>query len=151
MLPGADPRFIGPLTELESGEPIRWLRRLAALGGNSPASRWRLSKAEGKALGDIHAAMSMPSLMEAGYRLGESVAIDALLVQCASLGVPVDGAVIARIKSAAQEVFPLKAPYLMDRIPPGKALGLELKRLENLWIESGFSLTASALDKMVKP
>ncbi len=151
VLPGADPRFIGPLTELESGEPIRWLRRLAALGGDSPASRWRLSKAEGKALADIHAAMSMPSLMEAGYRLGEAAAIDALLVQCASLGAPADGAVIARIKTAAQEVFPLKAPYLMDRIPPGKALGLELQRLENLWIESGFSLTASALDKMVKP
>jgi tRNA nucleotidyltransferase/poly(A) polymerase len=151
VLPGADPRFIGPLTTLESGEPVRWLRRLAALGGDRPATRWRLSKAEGKALADIHAAMTMPSLIEAGYRLGEAPAIDALLVQCASLSAPVDAAVIAQIKAAARQVFPLKAPYLMDRIPAGKALGLELKRLEKLWIDSGFTLSASALDKMVKP
>ncbi len=151
VLPGADPRFIGPLTTLEAGQPIRWLRRLAALGGDSPATRWRLSKADAKALADIHTAMTMPSLIEAGYRLGEAAAIDALLVQCASLNEPVDATVIAQIKAAAREVFPLKAPYLMDRIPPGKALGLELKRLEKLWIDSGFTLSASALDKMVKP
>ncbi len=151
VLPGADPRFIGPLTTLETGQPIRWLRRLAALGGDSPATRWRLSKSEGKALADIYTAMTMPSLIEAGYRLGEAAAIDALLVQCASLNAPVDAAVVAHIKAAAREVFPLKAPYLMDRIPPGKALGMELKRLEKLWIDSGFALSASALDKMVKP
>ena len=151
VLPGADPRFIAPVVLLESGQPIRWLRRLAALGGDSPASRWRLSKAEGKALADIQAAMAMPSLIEAGYRLGEAAAIDALLVQCASLSAPVDTAVVANIKSAAQQVFPLKAPYVMDRIPAGKALGLELRRLEKLWIDSGFTLSAAALDKMVKP
>jgi poly(A) polymerase len=151
VLPGADPRFVGPLVGLENGQPLRWLRRLAALGGEAPARRWRLSKAEAKALADIHAAMALPSLIEAGYRLGEAAAVDALLLQCASLAMPADQTVIARIKAAAQEVFPLKAPYVMDRIPPGKALGQELKRLEKLWIDSGFTLTAAALDKMVKP
>ena len=151
VLPGANPRFIGPLIELENGQPLRWLRRLAALGGEAPATRWRLSKAEGKALEDIHAAMALPSLIEAGYRLGEAAAVDALLVQCASLQTPPNAEVIANIKAAAQQVFPLKAPYVMDRIPPGKALGQELKRLEKLWIDSGFTLTATELDKMVKP
>jgi len=151
VLPGADTGFISPLVELENGQPLRWLRRLAALGGEAPATRWRLSKAEGKALADIHAAMALPSLIEAGYRLGEAAAIDALLVQCASLNTPPDSAVIAKIRSAARQVFPLKAPYVMDRIPAGKVLGIELKRLEKLWIDSGFTLSASALDKMVKP
>lgn len=151
ILPGADPRFIGPLVAIEDGLPLRWLRRLAALGGEAPAKRWRLSKAEAKGLADIFAAMTLPSLTEAGYRLGEAAAIDALLVQSASITMPVDPWLISQIKAASQEVFPLKAPYLMDRIPPGKALGLELKRLETLWIASGFTLTAAALDKMVKP
>ncbi len=151
VLPGADPRFIGPLTELESGHPTRWLRRLAALGGAAPATRWRLSKVEGKGLANIQRAMELPSLIEAGYRLGEVAAVDALLVQCASIGIPADPSVITKIKAAAREVFPLKAPYVMDRIPAGKALGIELKRLEKLWIDSGFTLSATALDKMVKP
>ncbi len=151
VLPGANAQFIGPLIVLENGAPLRWLRRLAALGGEAPAQRWRLSKAEAKGLADIYAAMTLPSLTEAGYRLGEAAAIDALLVQSASINMPVDPWLISQIKASATEVFPLKAPYLMDRIPPSKALGQELKRLEALWIASGFTLTAAALDKMVKP
>lgn len=151
VLPGADTRAIGPLVMLERGEPLRWLRRLAALGGEAPVKRWRLSNAEAKGLADIKAAMGLPSLMEAGYRLGEAAAIDAMLVQCASLDAPVDKHVVQLIKAAAKEVFPLKAPYVMDRIPAGKALGVELRRLEKLWIDSGFGLSAAALDQMVKP
>ena len=151
VLPGADARFIGPLVAIENGAPLRWLRRLAALGGEAPAKRWRLAKAETKGLANIFAAMTQPSLTEASYRLGEIAAVDALLVQCASIGMPPDPSVITKIQSAAREVFPLKAPYVMDRIPAGKALGIELKRLEKLWIDSGFTLSAAALDKMVKP
>jgi len=151
VLPGADARFIGPLVAIENGAPLRWLRRLAALGGETPAKRWRLAKAETKGLANIFAAMTQPSLAEASYRLGEIAAVDALLVQCASIGMPPDPSVITKIQSAAREVFPLKAPYVMDRIPAGKALGIELKRLEKLWIDSGFTLSAAALDKMVKP
>ncbi len=151
VLPGADARFIAPLIEIESGQPLRWQRRLAALGTGEAASLWRLSKADRKSLENIHSAMEMPSLIEAGYRLGEAAAIDAMLVQCASLGLEPDPKVIRNIKAAAREVFPLKAPYLMDRIPAGKALGVELKRLEKLWIESGFTLSQAALDKMVEP
>jgi len=151
VLPGANARFIGPLIALENGVPKRWLRRLAALGGEAPAKRWRLSKAEAKGLADIFAAMTLPSLTEAGYRLGEAAAIDALLLQSACINMPVDPGLISQIKAAAKAVFPLKAPYVMDRIPPGKALGQELRRLEDLWIASGFTLSAAALDKMVKP
>ena len=95
--------------------------------------------------------MTMPSLIEAGYRLGDAAATDAFLIQCASIGMPADQEVLAKIRTAATQVFPLKAPYLMDRIPAGKALGVELRRLEKLWVDSGFTLSAAALDKMVKP
>ncbi len=151
VLPGADARFIAPLVEIEKSQPLRWQRRLAALGAGEAASLWRLSKADQKSLEHIHKAMEMPSLIEAGYRLGEAAAIDAMLVQCASLGLEPEPEVIRAIQAAAREVFPLKAPYLMDRIPPGKALGAELRRLEKLWIESGFTLSQAALDKMVEP
>ncbi len=150
ILPGADARFIAPLVEIEAGTPIRWLRRLAALGGQDVGARWRLSKAEARGLKDIESAMVMPSLAEAGYRLGEAAAMDAMLVQCASLGMPADPAVVARIKAAGAAVFPLKAADLIPRIPPGPALGAELKRLEKCWIDSGFALDKAALDKLVK-
>ncbi len=150
VLPGADPRFIAPLIMAETGQPVRWLRRLAALGGETPATRWRLSKAEQKALAAIECAMAMPGLIEAGYRLGAPAAIDALLVQSASLGVAPDTGVINAIEAAAKAEFPLKARDLLARIPPGPALGAELKRLEALWINAGFSLDRAALDKLVK-
>ena len=149
VLPGADPRFIAPLVELEAGVPLRWLRRLAALGGENVTARWRLSKAEARGLADIEAAMGMPSLKEAGYRLGAAPAIDAMLVQCASIGVLADPRVMADIEAASKQVFPLKAVDVMGRIPAGKALGDELKRLESLWVASGFTLSQAALDKMV--
>lgn len=150
VLPGGDPRFIAPLVEVEGDVPRRWLRRLAALGGENVATRWRLSKAEARGLADIDTAMGMSSLTEAGYRLGVATAIDAMLVQCASIGTFADSGVMAEIDRAAKAVFPLKASHLMDRIPPGKALGLELMRLESVWIASGFTLSQAALDKMVK-
>jgi len=150
VLPGADPRFIAPLIEIEAGVPVRWQRRLAALGGNNVAQRWRLSKADARALENIRAAMRMASMSEAGYRLGVVAATDALLVQCASLGTMADPAVLAAIKQAAEARFPLKAADLIGRIPAGPALGAELKRLEAVWVSSGFSLGKPALDKLVQ-
>jgi len=150
VLPGADPRFIAPLIEIEAGVPVRWQRRLAALGGNNVAQRWRLSKADARALENIRAAMRMASMSEAGYRLGVVAATDALLVQCASLGTMADPAVLAAIKQAAEARFPLKAADLIGRIPAGPALGAELKRLEAVWVSSSFSLGKPALDKLVQ-
>ena len=149
VLPGADPQFIAPLIEVEQGQPVRWLRRLVALGGESVGERWRLSRAEARQINDIRAAMQMPSLVEAGYKYGAPTAIDALLVQCASIGTYAEPAVIEKIKAAAKEVFPFKAADLMPRFSAGPALGAELKRLEALWVGSGFSLDKAALDKLV--
>ena len=150
VLPGADVQFIAPLVEIEADEPPHWLRRLAALGGGDVSARWRLSKADTRGLADIKRAMTLPSLAEAGYRLGRDAAVDAMLVQCASIGTYADPAMRASIEAAAAAKFPLKAGDLMDRIAPGPALGAELKRLEGLWVASEFSLAKAALDKAVK-
>jgi len=149
VLPGADPQFLAPLIEIEADQPVRWLRRLAALGGEGVAERWRLSRAEARTLADIKSAMQLPSLIEAGYRLGAASAIDALLVQCASIGTYAEPTVIEQIEVAATAEFPLKAKDLMPRFSAGPALGAELKRLESLWITSQFSLDKAALDKLV--
>jgi len=151
VLAGADPQFIAPLVAIEAGAPISWLRRLAVLGGEAPKDRLRLSNTDARHLKNIHKAMGFPSLLEAGYRLGAPAATDALFVQCASLGQMAEPQVLASITRAANQVFPLKAADLMPAISPGPALGAELKRLESLWISSGFTLSKAALDKLVNP
>ena len=68
VLPGADPRALGPLVHLETGhldaDPPRWRRRLAVLGGD--AEPLRLSKAEARF--PVTAADLMPALQ--GEALG---------------------------------------------------------------------------------
>jgi poly(A) polymerase len=47
--------------------------------------------------------------------------------------------------------FPLRGNDLIAKgIPPGRALGAELERLELVWITSGFSLDREALLKLVR-
>ncbi|MFL9503520.1 CCA tRNA nucleotidyltransferase, partial [Rhodopseudomonas palustris] len=57
VLPGADPRMLAPLVHLEGSEPIRWLRRLAVLGGEDVTEALRLSRAEARDLAALRAAL----------------------------------------------------------------------------------------------
>ena len=139
VIGGADITALAPLVHIEQTLEIapRWQRRLAALGGNGVAKALRLSKADATYLKQVRAADC--GAAEAGYRFGSDVALDAKLIEAASLGAMPDSGLLADVTRGAAAVFPVRAADLMDRFDKGPALGAELRRLEDVWIKSGFS------------
>ena len=144
VLPGADDRALAPLVHLEgeAGVSASAIRRLAVLGGEDVVDRLRLSRKDAARLAEIRDAKGGPG--ELGYRLGELAGQDALLVRLASLGEPLENANLADLKEGSKQAFPVTARDLMP-VLEGPKLGQELKRLERLWIDSGFTLDREAL------
>ncbi|MDG4646870.1 CCA tRNA nucleotidyltransferase [Roseibacterium sp. SDUM158017] len=140
ILPGADARMLPVLVALEDGLPADPLRRLATLGGEDPAGRLRLSKAEARRLALLRDGMSnAASPGELGYRHGRDTAREILLLRAAAEARAPDPAALAAAARGAAAVFPVKASDLMPAFE-GPALGAELSRLERAWIDSGFRL-----------
>lgn len=145
ILPGADPRLLGPLVTVEdlAGVAPDWTRRLAALGeAEDWGDRLRLSKAETRHLRAIRAALGMAAPAEAAYRLGPRAALDAGLIRAASLGAPPDLGLSAEIARGAAARLPVAAA---DLDLQGPALGAALRGLEHAWIASDFALTREEL------
>ncbi|MBL3568284.1 CCA tRNA nucleotidyltransferase [Rhodovulum sulfidophilum] len=146
-LPGADPRALPVLVALEQaqGLPPDPVRRLATLGGEAPAKRLRLSKAEARRLERLTgAAGQMAGAAELAYRLGPDMARDAVLLRSAALGQPLSGDLASELARGTEARFPLSAADLMPGFD-GPALGAALKRLEADWVASGFRLSAAEL------
>lgn len=145
ILPGCDDRALAPLVHLEAetGTAPEALRRLAVLGGEGLRAGLRLSRKDAAHLAAIRRASGL-SAPEAGYRLGADAARDGLLVAAASAGAPVDRRAIAATRDAAGQVFPIRAADLMPELT-GPALGRTMERLEQEWIDSGFSLARGDL------
>ncbi|PTW50517.1 CCA tRNA nucleotidyltransferase [Rhodovulum kholense] len=146
-LPGADPRALPVLVALEQAEglPPDPVRRLAALGGEAPARRLRLSKAEARRLERLTgAAGQMAGAAELAYRLGPDIAREAVALRSAALGQPLPRDLTSELARGAAARFPLSAADLMPGYD-GAALGAALKRLEADWIASGFRLSAAEL------
>ncbi len=143
VLPGADAMAVARMTHLEAAPDA--IARLAALGGEDPAGRLRLSKAEARRVERLRAAaQGGAGPAELGWRLGEADARAALAVRAALTEQPVpQGAWPAAARGAAAE-FPVKPADLMPAYE-GSALGARLKRLEHAWIESGFRADKSEL------
>lgn len=145
VLPGADDTFLAPLIHLETTTGIEPhpIRRLAALGGEGVPAGLRLSRKDAMRLSGIKSAAGMGAA-EAGYRMGDEVARDGLLLAAASTGNSVDQRSLDTAARSAGQVFPLKAADLMPGLS-GPPLGQMLVRLEQEWIDSGFTLTREAL------
>jgi poly(A) polymerase len=144
VLPGADARALAPLVHLENGAPPRALRRLAALAGENPADRLRLSRAESRDLASLRAAigdMSPPAVL--GWRLGADLAADALLARAAVLESPLPPGWQAEVARGAALTFPVKAADLPHLTGP--ALGAELKRLQQIWLSGDLRPTRDDL------
>jgi poly(A) polymerase len=145
VLPGADPRALAPLVHLDAGENPRWLRRLAVLGGE--ADQLRLSKAEARDLTTLRSAIGSPDTPAAlGWRLGETLAADAILARAATFGThpPSDWRVELHRGAAAR--FPVTAADLMPALQ-GEALGARLKTLQAQWLASNLTLSRQDLLK----
>lgn len=139
ILPGA--AWAGDLVKAEADWDLAPdpMRRLAALGAKS-LDRLRLSKAELARVNAIDSCLSL-SLGAAVYRYGANAAMNAQAI----LGIPHEDQ-SRRIALAEAAVFPVTAQDLMDRgMAPGPEIGAMLKRLEERWIDSGFSTTRDAL------
>jgi poly(A) polymerase len=144
VLPGADDRALAPLVHMEAtaGVAADGIRRLAVLGGEDVPERLRLSRNDAARLKALREAEGSPG--ELGYCLGAEAGRDALLVRAASSGVPVAADDMLQVAHGATQVFPVTAADLMPDLQ-GPALGAALKRLEQDWVESGFTLSREAL------
>jgi poly(A) polymerase len=147
VLPGADPTPLAPLVHLEDALALHpdAMRRLAALGGDDPAERLRLSNADDRRRALVrNGALDGTGPGELAWRHGAEVARDAALVRSAMLGAPLPPDMEAAIARGAAAVFPVRAADLMPDLT-GPALGARLARLEAAWIASDFALDRDAL------
>ncbi len=145
VLPGADARVLAILVHHDSDEPLRWLRRLAILGGPDPADGLRLSRAESVALGRIRAALNdNQPIAQTAYHHGEDIARDVALLRAAMFETePVKGWQTDAHRGANAH-FPVTAADLMPALD-GAALGAKLKVLEAAWLASDMRLSRAQL------
>jgi poly(A) polymerase len=149
ILPGADPRAIGPLTAIEADHDadVDWLRRLSALGGEDPTDRLRLSRTEARDLTMLRDAIgNMESPAALGWRMGHARAVDALLLRAAVLEQPLTLHALQDARRGSEATFPVTAADLMPALQ-GEALGARLKELESRWLASDLTLTREDLLK----
>ncbi|SEV91862.1 poly(A) polymerase [Aliiroseovarius sediminilitoris] len=140
VLPGVDARILPVLIHLEGQRAPDPLRRLAVLGGVDVADRLRLSKRDRKRLELLRNAMgSTEGAGELAYRHGADLAAGMMLLRAAQMGADINTEVWAEIEKGAKAVFPVRPADLLPTYS-GPALGDELRRLESLWIASGFTL-----------
>ena len=140
VLPGSDATNLPVLIHLEDDHTPDPIRRLAALGGVDVAKRLRLSKRDQKRLDVLRRGMaSVTPVAELAYWHGAEVATDVALLRAAQMGVPPETGALVEIEKGAKATFPLRAADLSSKFT-GPALGAELRRLETLWIASGFEL-----------
>lgn len=144
-LPGSDPRALAPLIHLEAGLPVRWPRRLAAIGGQSPAEALRLSRADAATVAALReAAGDVLTPAALGWKLGKAAGEDAVLVRAVLLESPLPPDWQADVARGAVSRFPITAADLMPTLA-GPALGQALKALETLWLQSDLQLKRDAL------
>ena len=140
VLPGAEMRALAPLVHLEAGLAPDAIRRLAVLGGEDPAERLRLPRADARRLDLLRGLIgSMAGAAELGFVHGAGLARDALLVRAAVLEQPLPQGWEEAIAEGAGATFPVKAADLMPALA-GPALGARMADLQARWIASGFTL-----------
>ncbi|TRD20649.1 CCA tRNA nucleotidyltransferase [Palleronia caenipelagi] len=147
VLPGAETAPLAPLVHLEdlTGTAPDWRRRLVALGGEGVAERLRLSRAEARHLATLRAALgSEAGLAELGWRHGADIARDVALIRAASFGVLPPHDMDTQIALGAEATFPVRAADLPSETT-GAEIGQMLRRLQQDWIASNFSLGRAEL------
>ena len=147
VLPGSDDRMLAILIHMETalGVAPDWKRRLAVLGGDDPAARFRLSKADAQKLALLReVGFSGPPVAEITYRHGVEIGQSTVLLRAVLAEQMPDSALLETVLSAAEAKFPVTASDLMPEFQ-GPALGKKLRHLEQRWIDSGFALSAQEL------
>ena len=144
VLPGADPRPVAPLVNLELNADPDWLRRLAAIGGENPGENLRLARAEVRDLAALRGAIGSPdSPAVLGWRLGLARGCDAVLLRSCVLEQPLSAGVMDEVRRGAASRFPVNAADLPNL--SGPALGTRLRQIEDRWRASDLMLTRNDL------
>ncbi len=144
--------WIAPLVHLEATKNIApdHIRRLTALGGTDVEKSLRLSRSESKLRGQLLSALSKGwSTMELSWRMGAKNAWSVLLLKHAISGQEIPDCSSEEISLAANYHFPVTANDLMPKFK-GRQLAAELRRLENTWIDSDFSMSRAELLETVR-
>jgi poly(A) polymerase len=123
---------------------------IAETGSGQLKTMWRLSNDEiaaAEAILTVAELLREYEIYEAAYKhpaaLADGVEVAAVLADWTDVG---RLAVTDRLQSLDVPRFPVTGADLVRLgMRPGKALGVELERLEQLWIESGFALDRAAL------
>lgn len=139
------PQYVARLALLRSGLSADTLRGM-----------WRLSNDElrgAEAVLAVAALLTDYKLHEAAYRhpaaLGDGVEVAAILANWGDAG---KLAVREQLQDIDVPRFPISGADLLKLgMSPGRPLGFELERLEQLWVGSGFSLSAPDLLSMARP
>ncbi len=142
VLAGASTTLLPALVHLESSlqENPRWLRRLACLGAEKAAERLRLTRSEARYLQALQRETGgSATIPELAYRLGAEAAIDIALLRAAAMGTALPEGLRQLAEHAARQRFPLRGSDITSG-ETGAALGRKLRRLEKIWIDSGFTL-----------
>jgi len=146
VLPGADagdlPELVGIEHEFGTGALPRWPRRLALLGARDAAGALRLSRDEARAQDLIAQASALP-VPAAAYRFGRVAAAQSVLIRAARGQRPGFGW-CHDLARGAEAKFPLSARDLMPDLS-GPALGQALRRAEDAFVESDFTLARESL------
>lgn len=141
VMPGAQVAPLAELVHVEGTLPPDWRRRAAAMGGGT--EDWRLPRADARVLGLYRDALAEDTpAPEAAYRHGADAGRDVALLRAAAEGraPALDG-----LEAAAAARLPLRAA---DLPLEGPALGAALRRAEDAWIASGFSLARAELRRI---
>ena len=149
ILPASDDRLLSLLVHMENalGLAPNVMCRLAVLGGDDAPSRFRLGKTDAqtlKTLRDI--GFSGPAIQELAYRYGEEIGQCALIMRATLAEKTPERSLLETISTASKAIFPISAKDLMPKYQ-GPALGEKMRNLEQLWINSGFVLSAAELLK----
>lgn len=137
VLPGAGLKHVRALVALERGLAPSFPRRLAALGGEDPARRLRLSRAEAALLRSLReAAGGQESPAALGHQLGEGAGRDAVLLRAAIGGTAPPAGWQDELARGARARFPVTAGDLMPALS-GPALGRRLEMLRRRWLDGG--------------
>ena len=146
VMPGATAGAIAPLVHAEGTRPAHWVRRLAAMGGTAVTERMRLSKADTKRCEAIRDILEGGlGTKVAAYKYGQDCAIDAGLISASMAGAVGDDSLENLASEGAKLKLPIKAKMLLPVIPSGPGLGRTMRRLEEAWIASDFTLDQSEL------
>ncbi|WP_224501309.1 CCA tRNA nucleotidyltransferase [Celeribacter litoreus] len=143
LLPGAQTKAFFVLSSVaRKPDP---LQRLAALGVFDVGDQLRLSKVQTRAYEALRQyAEGEASIAEVAFRENADVARSVAELRAAFFEQPLAPDTDSAIENGVSAVFPLSARDLMPEYS-GAALGEILRKLEKIWIESGFTLGKEAL------